>query len=145
MHGQSIHSITSAASSPFSSISRSTPATMMRHLRFFFSPLCQSGPPLSYLSFGSRSGSRYSRSHHVCEMKMTIFPSSLRYSTSQPLRRASSRHALVDFGMRPSWTKKRKGMSSIGVRYSSSTFSAGSSGSCPTGTRFAFFAGVGLA
>ena len=44
---QSHQIMTFSASSPLSSISRSTPAQMTRHLRFFFSPLCQSGDPLS--------------------------------------------------------------------------------------------------
>ena len=51
----------------------------------------------------------------MCEMKMTIWLEPSSCSTSDPAASASSRHALVDFMMRPCALKTPKGITSIGV------------------------------
>ena len=94
---------------------------MILYLRSLSGPLCLSGAPLSYWSFGSLVSSLKVRSHQVWEMKITrsrFLPGASAlgtYSTSRPSASAASRHALTDLKMRPCALNARHGETSIGV------------------------------
>ena len=119
MDCQSIHSATRFWSSLSRAMSASTAAQSIFHLRLVLAPSAWSGPPQSMTPAGRPGG----ECHQRCETYTVTSPAPGSCGSSQPLRKASARHVLVDFQILPCSLNLANGITSIGVDSSKSAAS----------------------